>query len=127
MKSGLRRVTIGVAAGLLLGLATGRLAADDRDKVRLEISVSAETTGEPIKYATVYVKYKQSRALRRDKEHTMTLKTNPDGKAIVPEVPEGRVLVQVIAPGWKTYGEFHEISGPKQVIEIKLKRPKKLE
>jgi len=31
----------------------------------------------------------------------------------------------VIAEGWKTYGEFHEVESPKASIEIKLERPKK--
>jgi len=44
---------------------------------------------------------------------------------VVPRLPEGNVLIQVIAPGWKTYGKFHEIKGPKQVIEIALDKPPK--
>lgn len=125
MKAGLRRVASGFAAATLLCLAAGALRGSEQDRVRLEISVTAEATGEPIKNASVYVKFKQSRTWRRDKDRTFVLKTNPEGKAVVPELPEGRVLVQIIAPGWKTYGEFHEIAGPKQTIDIKLQRPKK--
>ena len=116
---------VGIALTALVVLASaGRLAAEE-DRVRLEITVTAATPGEPIKNASVYVRYKKARALRKDKTISLSLKTNPDGTAIVPEVPEGQVLVQVIAEGWKTYGEFHEVKSPKQSIEIKLVRPKK--
>ena len=111
-------------AALIVLAGAGRLAAEE-DRVRLEITIIAATSGEPIKNASVYVRYKKARALRKDKTISLSLKTNPDGTAIVPEVPEGQVLVQVIAEGWKTYGEFHEVKSPKQSIEIKLVRPKK--
>lgn len=123
MRGVTRAVWIAVAALVVLASA-GRLAAEE-DRVRLEITVTAATSGEPIKNASVYVRYKKARALRKDKAISLSLKTHPDGTAIVPEVPEGRVLVQVIAEGWKTYGEFHEVKSPKQSIEIKLVRPKK--
>lgn len=125
MRPGLRRAVVGTVAAALVCLAAGSGWGSEQDRVRLEITVTAEATGEPVKNASVYVKFKQSRTLWRDKERTFTLKTNPEGKAVVPEVPEGKVLVQIIAPGWKPYGEYHEIAGPKQTIEIKLQRPKK--
>lgn len=114
-----------MAAAVLIVLAGVALRAAEEDRVRLEITVTAATSGEPIKNASVYVRYKKARALRKDKTISLHLKTNPDGKAIVPEVPEGRVLVQIIADGWKTYGEFHQIKSPKQSIAIELVRPKK--
>jgi hypothetical protein len=40
-------------------------------------------------------------------------------------MPEGAALVQVIAKGWKTYGRFLELKGPKHVLEIKLEKPKR--
>lgn len=123
MRGVTRAVGFAVAALVVLASA-GRLAAEE-DRVRLEITVTAATSGEPIKNAAVYVRYKKARALRKDKTISLSVKTNPDGAAIVPEVPEGQVLVQVIAEGWKTYGEFHEVKSPKQSIDIKLVRPKK--
>lgn len=116
-------VALAVAAVLVL-VAAGRLAAEE-DRVRLEITVTAAASDEPVKNASVYVRYKKGRFLRKDKEISLSVKTNPDGKAVVPEVPQGRVMVQVVAQGWKTYGEFHEVESPKQSIEIKLERPKK--
>ncbi len=108
-------------------LSTAALvAADDQDKlVRLEVEVTSEKTGKPIDNATVYIKFKRKRLLRRDKRHEWTVKTNREGRAVLPVLPVGEVLVQIVMPGWKTYGRFHTLRGPKQILEIKLKKPKK--
>jgi len=37
----------------------------------------------------------------------------------------GRVLVQVVAEGWKTYGRWLDITDPKQTIKVHLERPPK--
>lgn len=123
MKVFIRGTCLALAALFFLAAANG--VAAESDRVRLDITVTAAASGHPIQNAAVYVRYKKGRLLLKDKTISLTVKTNPDGKAIVPEVPEGRVLVQVIAEGWKTYGESHNIVSPKQTIEIKLERPKK--
>ncbi|NIP74292.1 MAG: hypothetical protein GWO16_15360, partial [Gammaproteobacteria bacterium] len=65
-------------------------------------------------------KFKEERFLWRDKKHQWSVKTDQKGKVIVPvPLPEGRVLVQVVAKGWKTYGRYHELEGPKHVIKVK--------
>jgi hypothetical protein len=114
-----------LVCGFLVALAALPGSADDKDKVRLEIKVTGEGTDKPVAYASVYVKFKEKRFLRRDKKREWHVKTNPDGRAIIPAVPEGNALVQIVAEGWKTYGEFHDLKGPKQTLEIKLERPKR--
>lgn len=119
--------------GLVLTVAVGLLAAwtpltgvgADHEEVRLRVEVAAEETGKPIANATVYVKFKEERFLRSDKKHEWSVKTNAHGEATFPPLPEGRVLVQVVAKGWKTYGRYHTLEGPKHVLELKLKKPKK--
>ncbi len=100
------------------------LAAAEAE-VRVEVQVTAEATGEPVAGAAIYMKFKDERFLLKDKKMEWKIKTDKDGKAAFPPVPEGVVLVQVIAKGWKTYGEYYTLEGPKQVLEIKLKPPKK--
>ena len=119
----LRWMPLALVAVLFLAVAA-RLAAGE-DRVRLEIVVTAAGSGNPIQNAAVYVRYKNRRLLLKDKTISLTVKTNPEGTAVVPDVPQGQVLVQVIAKGWKTYGEFHEIESPRDSVEIKLERPKK--
>ena len=55
----------------------------------------------------------------------LELKTNPEGKASYDGVPYGKLRVQVLAPGFQTYGEDYEIHDLTMDITIKLKRPTK--
>lgn len=108
-------------AAVLVAAPGARLGAVAQDEeVRLEVTITAEETGDPVTNATVYLKYEEKRFLRKDKKIEFTSKTNDDGKAVFPPVPEGRVLVQIVAKGWKTYGKYHELEAPKQTLEVKL-------
>jgi len=121
-----REATRAVLAALLLAaLGAGLAAAAEDDEVRLEVTITAEETGDPIPNATVYLKYQEKRFLRKDKKVEFSSKSNDKGTAAFPPVPEGRVLVQIVAKGWKTYGKFHEIEGPKQTLEVKLQPVKR--
>lgn len=124
MRKGWKIAVAGLVLALLVSLAALPGQADE-DFVRVEINVKAKETEKPVAYASVYIKFKEKRWLRKDKKREWHVKTNPDGKAIIPEVPEGNALIQVVAEGWKTYGEFHDLKGPKQTIEIELERPKR--
>ncbi|MGA8224840.1 MAG: hypothetical protein WB780_24570 [Candidatus Acidiferrales bacterium] len=78
----------------------------------------------PVGNASVYVKYNEPGGLfHREKLAEMSFKTNEDGSVKVPEVPRGRVLIQVIAKGWHTYGKWYDIETEGQTIEIKLEEP----
>lgn len=117
------RVFAALAGVLLAALSLGAAAANE--EVRLEVAITAEKTGDPITNATVYLKYQEKRFLRKDKKLEFSSKTNDEGKAVFPPVPEGRVLVQIVAKGWKTYGKYYEIEGPKQTLEVKLQPVKR--
>ncbi len=88
----------------------------------LRIEVKGEKS-EAVDNASVYVKYQHERMLAKDKTIEMNVKTNGEGIARVPSVPRGKVLVQVIAPGWKTFGQWYELSSNEQTIKITLQRP----
>ena len=63
--------------------------------------------------------------MAKDKKIEMNLKTNLSGVCHVPEIPQGKFLIQVIADGWKTYGEYYDVNQPEQTINISLVRPPK--
>jgi hypothetical protein len=90
---------------------------------RLRIEVVGGEKDAPVENASVYVKYVEERKLRKDKKFELNVKTNHEGVAHVPDAPLGKVLIQVIAEGWKSYGKWFEISDPKQIIKIKLEKP----
>ena len=94
------------------------------DTARLRITVTGGDANKPVVDASVYVKWVEDRKIRKDRTIEVNLKTNQEGVTRSPEIPRGRILIQVIAPGWKTYGEYHDINQSEQTIEIHLIRPK---
>lgn len=90
---------------------------------RLTIQVTGGEKNEPVDSASVYVKYIQEHKLRKDKRVEMNVKTNRDGIAHVPEPPKGKILIQIIAPGWKPFGKWFEIEDLSQPIQIHLEKP----
>jgi hypothetical protein len=59
-----------------------------------------------------------------EKQEGLELKTHEDGKAVTDGIPYGKVRIQVIARGFRTYGEDYEIKQPGTEIMIKLQKPK---
>jgi len=94
-------------------------------QTRITIEVTGGEKSIPVENASVYVKFIEERSLRKDKKLEMNVKTSRDGIAHVPNAPMGRVLVQVVAEGWKTYGHWIDITDPKQTIKVHLERPPK--
>jgi len=91
---------------------------------RLTIEVTGGDANKPVENASVYVKTVEEHLIK-DKKFEVNVKTNQQGVAHVPDAPMGRVLVQVVADGWKPYGHWYDITEAKQVIKIHLERPPK--
>jgi hypothetical protein len=76
--------------------------------------------------ASVIVRFVQGRsALKLGKKvvKSWETRTNQEGIAKVPEMPQGTVLVQVIAKGYQTYGKQYDLNEDDATIEIKLNPP----
>jgi hypothetical protein len=92
---------------------------------RITIAVTGGEKDTPIENASVYLKYIEEHKLAKDKQYELNVKTNRDGIAHVPDAPLGRVLIQIVAEGWKTYGRWYDITDTKEPIKIHLDRPPK--
>jgi hypothetical protein len=90
---------------------------------RIRIEVVGGDAGAPVENASVYLKYVEERKLRKDKKIELNVKTNREGVAHIPDAPMGKVLLQVIAEGWKSYGKWMEITDSRQTIKVKLEKP----
>jgi hypothetical protein len=121
----------GILIGVILLLAsTGGIRAawaQDEDDYEGPMSnmhfvVVRDTSGKPVKNAAVVlhpVNKKGKQALGG-----MELKTDDDGRTGIEGIPYGLLRVQVLAPGFQTYGEDYEIKQPETEITVRLKRPK---
>lgn len=88
----------------------------------LRIELTGGYTKKPIADASVYLKFTESKVLR-DKPIELNLKTNQNGVARSPQIPKTRVLIQIVSPGWKTFGQYYDIDQDEQTIQINLERP----
>ncbi len=89
---------------------------------RLNIVILKEANGKPVKNAEVVLH--QVSKDGKQKQEGLELKTHDDGKAEATGIPYGKLRIQVIAHGFRTYGEDFDISQPAHEITIKLQKPK---
>jgi hypothetical protein len=92
---------------------------------RLRIEVTGGEKDVAVENASVYLKYVEEKKLGKDRKYALNVKTNRSGVAHIPDPPMGRVLIQIVADGWKTYGKYYELTDPGEVIKIHLDRPPK--
>ena len=91
-------------------------------KIKLTIALTGGDSKKPVENASVYVKYPEG---GKGKLVEMNLKSNMEGLCHAPEIPQGKFLIQVVAPGWKTFGEWYESKKETETINIELVRPKR--
>jgi len=102
---------------------SGQPKPDPQARITVEVTGGDQET--PVENASVYFKYIEEHKIKKNKTMELNVKTNREGVAHVPDAPLGRVLVQVLAEGWKTYGRWFDITDPKQTIKVHLERPPK--
>jgi hypothetical protein len=104
----------------LPGVASAQADKDDGPVAILNFLVLKEDNGKPVRNAAVIMhpvsSGKQSRG-------GLELKTDADGKTSFEEIPYGKLRVQVLAPGFQTFGDDFDINQAKMDFTIRLKRP----
>jgi hypothetical protein len=108
---------------IVIALAGLSLAAAGEDRVSsLSFLVTKAENGKPVRNASVILH--QVNKDGKQAKGGMQLKTDAEGKTRFDGAPYGVLRVQVIAPGFQTYGEDLEVNQAMQEIGIKLNRPK---
>lgn len=110
----------GIIVAALLGLS---LFAVDMTKIQVKVT---NLNGKPIDRASVIVKFVSGHSVVKLGKTVMThweMRTNQEGIAKIPSLPQGKMLVQVIAKGYQTYGGTIDVTDPEKTIEIKLNPP----
>ena len=107
----------------LMAVALFSPASAQTTKLRIEVK-SAE--GKPVDRASVLVKFVEGRSIVKLGKKISTsweLKTNQEGVASIPPIPQGSILVQVIAKNYQTFGQRFDINEEEKTVEVKLNPP----
>lgn len=110
---------------LLCGLVLCAALQAEPAVTRLTVHVVSES-GKPIDRASVVVRFVKGRdKVKFYKKMTTTYetRTNQDGNATVPSIPQGSIRVQVIATNYQTYGQVIDVDEPRKTVEVKLNPP----
>jgi hypothetical protein len=115
-----------IAAAMLISmLAMAPAAAAQQDEEGptslLSFQVLKDDSGKPVRSASVIMHPVGGNG--KQGKGGMELKTDAEGKSSFDGIPYGKLRVQVLAPGYQTYGEDFDINKPKMEFTIKLKRP----
>ncbi|MBM3726261.1 MAG: carboxypeptidase regulatory-like domain-containing protein [Acidobacteria bacterium] len=108
---------------LPLVLAFPVLADPPMTSLRVEVKTLG---GAPIDRASVVVRFVEGRSKAKFGKKIVTswqLRTNQEGLAKIPPIPQGKILVQVIAKGYQTYGETVEVDQEERTVEVQMKPP----
>jgi len=107
----------------LVAFATSLCAAPPMTTLIVEVKTP---NGSPVERAGVVVRFVKGRAkmkLGKKIRTTWETRTNQQGLAKIPPVPQGQILVQVIAKGYQTFGQTFDVDEEEKTIEIKLNPP----
>ncbi len=82
--------------------------------------------GKPVENASVIVKFvkghsmtKLGKKIRKEWE----LRTNQEGLVKIPPIPQGTILVQIIAKDYQTFGQNFDVDEEQKTLDIKLNPP----
>jgi hypothetical protein len=89
----------------------------------LRIEVVGGVDKKAVQQASVYVKFTVVRKVGKDQKFEFDFKTNDDGVARAPDIPQGKILIQIVATGWKSFGQYYDVVQDNQTIHIELERP----
>jgi uncharacterized GH25 family protein len=105
-------------------LAAGlTLVAGDTTTLTIHVTNLA---GKPISNASVIVKFIEGSIVKLNKSHKeWELRTSEEGIAKIPPLPQGKILVQVIAKNYQTFGGNFDVQVDEKVIDVVLNPPQK--
>jgi hypothetical protein len=111
-----------IVSVLALALAATCFAAP-MTKINIQVKSQA---GKPVDRASVVVRFVEGHSivkLGKAIRTTFELRTNQEGEASIPSIPQGKIRIQVIAKGYQTFGEIYDITEEEKTVAITLNPP----
>jgi Carboxypeptidase regulatory-like domain len=111
---------------LLITALSPAFAARPTTEIRVEVK---DPRGKPVERAAVILDFLASHRQvfklgKREAKH-WEVRTNMEGVAHFPPIPQGTIRVQVIAKDFQTYGQNVEIDEEQKTLPVVLKPPQK--
>ena len=119
----MRRSLFAIFAVLVIPalLAAGGDKKPSGQSSAIKFVVLKDDNGKPVRNASV-IMHPVGQNGKQDKGG-FQLKTDAEGRTETDGIPYGLLRVQVIAPGFQTFGDDYTINQPQQMVTIRLKRP----
>ncbi len=95
--------------------------SDDQQMANLHFTVVKDANNKPVRAASVVL-----HSVNKDGTQAkggLQLKTDGEGNAGIDGIPYGPLRIQVLAPGFQTFGDDYQIDKPVMEFELRLKRP----
>ena len=109
---------------LALLLPVAPIRADDETRIQIHVT---NQRGKPVDRASVIVKFVSGRPLKtlglKKARLSWELKSSQEGMAKIPSIPKGKILIQIIAKNYQTFGETYDIDEDERTVDIVLKDP----
>jgi len=103
------------------GTGDDKKKADPSGQSVVRFTILKDDNGKPVRNAAVILHPVHQNG--KQGKGGFELKTNSEGKTESDGVPYGMLRVQVIAPGFQTFGEDYTVNQPQQDVVIRLRRP----
>jgi Carboxypeptidase regulatory-like domain len=106
-------------------LAAAAAVHAETPMTRLSVVVTTQG-GHPIDRASVVIRFVEGHSvvkLGKAVRTTYELRTDEHGEAKIPEIPQGKIRIQVIAKGYQTFGKIFDITAGQKTVLVKLNPP----
>ncbi len=108
---------------LIVAMLAVPVLAVEMTKIQVKVT---NLDGKPIDRASVIVRFVSGHSVVKLGKGIIThwgMRTNQEGVAKIPALPQGKFQVQVIAKGYQTFGDSFEVDEPEKTLEVKLNPP----
>jgi len=99
--------------------------AGDLTKIRVVVTTAG---GKPVDRAGVRVAFQSGHSIVKLGKSVRTsweMRTTQEGVAEIPELPKGKILIQVNAKNFQTFGDTFDVDEDERTIEVKLNPPQR--
>lgn len=107
----------------LLALAIPAVAKTPETTITIKVT---DLQGKPVDRASVIVRFISGHSvvkMGKTKNTQYELRTNQEGVAKFPPIPQGKIRLQVIDSRYQTWGDVVDISDEEKSIDVKLNPP----